>query len=64
MGVCVRGLCEHTFVRWTNLTLTDEDQTRLPGYRDEAVLRRFDAPEALDIRFYEVHARSVLNRVP
>jgi len=52
------------FVRWTNLTLTDEDQTRLPGYRDEAIVRRFDAPEALDIRFYEVHARSVLNRVP
>jgi DNA repair photolyase len=53
------------FVRWTNLTLTDEDQqTPLPGYRDEAVVRRFDAPEALDIRFYEVHARSVLNRVP
>jgi DNA repair photolyase len=52
------------FVRWTNLTLTDEDQHRLPGYRDEAVVRRFDAPEALDIRFYEVRARSVLNRVP
>jgi len=51
-------------VRWTNLTLTDEDQRRLPGYRDEAVVRRFDAPEALDIRFYEVRARSVLNRVP
>jgi DNA repair photolyase len=51
-------------MRWTNLTLTDEEQHRLPGYRDEAVVRRFDAPEALDIRFYEVRARSVLNRVP
>ncbi len=51
-------------MRWTNLTLTEEDQHRLPGYRDEAVVRRFDAPEALDIRFYEVRARSVLNRVP
>ncbi len=51
-------------MRWTNLTLTDEEQRRLPGYRDEAVVRRFDAPEALDIRFYEVRARSVLNRVP
>jgi len=51
-------------VRWTNLTLTDEEQHRLPGYRDDAVVRRFDAPEALDIRFYEVRARSVLNRVP
>src|SRR5262249_13777806 len=34
------------------------------GYRDEAVVRRFDAPEALETRFYEVRARSVLNRVP
>jgi DNA repair photolyase len=51
-------------MRWTNLTLTDEEARRLPGYRDEAVVRRFDAPEALDVRFYEVRARSVLNRVP
>ncbi|HXR13531.1 MAG TPA: radical SAM protein [Solirubrobacteraceae bacterium] len=51
-------------MRWANLTLSDEEQRRLPGYRDEAVVRRFDAPEALDIRFYEVRARSVLNRVP
>ena len=28
------------------------------------VVRRFDAPEAMDIRFYEVHAKSALNRVP
>ena len=27
-------------------------------------MRRFDAPEALETRFYEVRARSVLNRVP
>jgi DNA repair photolyase len=52
------------FVRWSNLSLTDEEQRRLPGYRDEAVMRRFDAPEALETRFYEVRARSVLNRVP
>jgi DNA repair photolyase len=51
-------------MRWTNLTLTDDEQRRLPGYRDEAIVRRFDAPEALDVRFYEVRARSVLNRVP
>ena len=52
------------FVRWNNLTLTEQEQRRLPGYRDEAIVRRFDAPEALDIRFYEVSARSILNRVP
>jgi DNA repair photolyase len=52
------------FVRWSNLTLGDEEQRRLPGYRDEAIVRRFDAPQALETRFYEVRARSVLNRVP
>jgi DNA repair photolyase len=51
-------------MRWTNLTLTTDEARRLPGYRDEAVVRRFDAPEALDVRFYEVRARSVLNHVP
>ncbi len=50
-------------MRWSNLT-ADADCQRLPGYRDEAVVRHFDAPEALDTRFYEVRARSVLNRVP
>jgi DNA repair photolyase len=51
-------------VRWSNLTLAEEEQRRLPGYRDEAIVRRFDAPEALETRFYEVRARSILNRVP
>jgi DNA repair photolyase len=52
------------FVRWSNLTIGEDEQRRLPGYRDEAVVRRFQAPEALDTRFYEVRAKSVLNRVP
>jgi DNA repair photolyase len=57
-------VCEHVFVRWDNLTVEADEQARLPGYRDGAVVRRFDAPEALDTRFYEVHAKSALNRVP
>ncbi len=52
------------FVRWDNLTVEADAQARLPGYRESAVVRRFDAPEALDTRFYEVRARSALNRVP
>jgi DNA repair photolyase len=52
------------FVRWSNLTIGEEEQRQLPGYRDPAAVRTFDAPEALDTRFYEVHAKSVLNRVP
>jgi DNA repair photolyase len=51
-------------VRWDNLTIDAEAGTRLPGYRDAAVVRHFDAPEALDTRFYEVRAKSALNRVP
>jgi DNA repair photolyase len=51
-------------VRWDNLRIENEDEHQLPGYRDPALVRRFDAPEALDIRFYEVHAKSALNHVP
>src|SRR3954471_22353807 len=52
------------FVRWNHLTIGEDDAARLPGHRDPAVVRRFDAPEALDMRFYEIHARSALNKVP
>ncbi|MGH2942740.1 MAG: intein-containing Rv2578c family radical SAM protein [Solirubrobacteraceae bacterium] len=51
-------------MRWDNLTVGEDEGRRLPGYRDPARVRRFDAPEALDVRFYEVHAKSALNRVP
>jgi DNA repair photolyase len=51
-------------VRWDSLKVDHQDAARLPGYREPAVVRRFDAPEALETRFYEVHAKSVLNRVP
>lgn len=57
-------MCEHTFVRWDNLTIEAEERSALPGYREPAVIRHFDAPEALDTRFYEVRAKSALNRVP
>jgi DNA repair photolyase len=52
------------FVRWSNLSEEADEQRRLPGYRNEALVRHFDAPEALSTNFYEVRARSVLNRVP
>ncbi|MCW3000871.1 MAG: Radical domain protein [Conexibacter sp.] len=51
-------------MRWDNLKIEAEEGARLPGYRDPATIRRFDAPEALDMRFYEIHAKSALNRVP
>jgi DNA repair photolyase len=52
------------FVRWHNLTAEEEDRTRLPGYSNPAVVRHFDAPDAVKTRFYEIHAKSILNRVP
>jgi DNA repair photolyase len=59
-------VCEHVFVRWSNLEIdrSEEEEAPLPGYRDPAVVRRFDAPEALDVRFYEIRAKSALNKVP
>jgi DNA repair photolyase len=51
-------------MRWSNLTTEQEDRARLPGYREEAVVRHFEAPGAIQTRFYEVRAKSILNRVP
>src|SRR5918911_328226 len=51
-------------MRWDELSVEKRAGYRLPGYRDEAVVRTFDAPEAMDVRFYEIQARSALNHVP
>jgi DNA repair photolyase len=51
-------------MRWSNLTEETEQRARLPGYRDEAVVRHFEAPGSIQTRFYEVRAKSILNRVP
>src|SRR3954449_10617782 len=51
-------------MRWDELKISNDEERTLPGYRDPAVVRRFDAPEALDITFYEIRAKSALNRVP
>ena len=51
-------------MRWDELRIEEEAGRTLPGYREPAAVRTFDAPEALDTRFYEVRAKSVLNKVP
>jgi len=51
-------------VRWDNLVEEQEQRATLPGYRDDAVVRHFDAPDSIPTRFYEVRAKSILNRVP
>jgi len=50
-------------MRWSSQEVEHEDRQRLPGVGD-AVIRRFDAPEALDMRFHEVRTKSALNHVP
>jgi DNA repair photolyase len=51
-------------VRWDSLTVEQEERSRLTGFKEPAVVRTFDAPEALGTRFYEVRARSAINEVP
>lgn len=51
-------------MRWDDQRVEAEAARALPGYREPAAIRTFDAPEALDTHFYEVRARSALNKVP
>jgi DNA repair photolyase len=54
-------------MRWDNLTLPEawrEDRLTLPLFDRGAVIRRFDTPGFRGITFYEVRARSIINRVP
>jgi DNA repair photolyase len=52
------------FVRWESQSVEAEHDPRLPGFSEDVVVRRFDAPEALDTRFHEVRTKSAINRVP
>jgi DNA repair photolyase len=57
-------------VRWDNLRLGEGDGDGGPGGRGlplierGAVTRTFDTPEFRGMTFYEIHARSVINKVP
>ncbi|RJL23049.1 Rv2578c family radical SAM protein [Bailinhaonella thermotolerans] len=52
-------------MRWDNLRLTGEAEDRAaPLIGRGAVTRTFDTPEFRGITFHEVHARSIINRVP
>src|SRR5918998_3454640 len=51
-------------MRWDNLRIDAEQEKRLPRFKESAIIRTFDAPEALGTRFYEVRARSGINEVP
>jgi DNA repair photolyase len=51
-------------VRWHEQNTAAQQASQLPGFADGAIVRTFDAPEALNARFHEVRAKSALNRVP
>ena len=51
-------------MRWKEQEVERQDEGRLPGVGDGGVVRSFDAPEAMGVRFHEVRARSILNHVP
>ncbi len=52
------------FVRWESQSVEAAHDARLPGFAEDVVVRRFNAPEALDTRFHEVRTKSAINRVP
>ena len=56
--------CEHVFVRWESQTVSTGRRRPPAGPGRRRVVRRFDAPEALDMRFHEVRTKSALNHVP
>jgi DNA repair photolyase len=56
-------------MRWDNLRLVDREAPGdggmpLPLFEQGAVVRTFDTPEFRGVTFYEVRAKSIINRVP
>jgi DNA repair photolyase len=54
-------------VRWDNLRLDvdrPDDRVTIPLFEQGAVVRTFDTPEFRGMTFYEVQAKSIINRVP
>ncbi|MFD1930153.1 Rv2578c family radical SAM protein [Nonomuraea mangrovi] len=53
-------------MRWDNLRLTDADgdESAVPLFARGAVARTFDTPEFKGMTFYEIQARSIINKVP
>src|SRR5580704_17515339 len=51
-------------VRWDAMRLQDGGQAAPALFERNAVARTFDTPGFRGMTFYEVHAKSVINRVP
>jgi len=51
-------------MRWDNLTLSDDSAQDALFRVGDVISRTFDTPEFRGMTFYEVRARSILNKVP
>lgn len=53
-------------MRWSHLAATGDSEAvpALPVALPDAVVRRFDTPEFAGMTFYEIRAKSIINRVP
>ena len=54
-------------MRWDNLRLDvvgQDDRLTAPLFEQGAVVRTFDTPEFRGITFYEIQAKSIINKVP
>lgn len=54
-------------MRWDNLTLVEQQDAKrmtVPLFEQGAVARVFDTPDFRGITFYEIKAKSIINRVP
>jgi DNA repair photolyase len=52
-------------MRWDNLRLVEDgERADVPLIERQAVTRTFDTPEFRGITFYEIHAKSIINKVP
>jgi DNA repair photolyase len=52
-------------MRWDNLRLVEDGaRADAPLIERQAVARTFDTPEFRGITFYEIHAKSIINKVP
>lgn len=51
-------------MRWRQLQLIDTEPSAPPLIERSAVARTFDTPEFAGLTFYEIQAKSIINRVP
>ena len=51
-------------MRWDNLRIIGDADAAVPLIERTAVTRTFDTPEFKGMTFYEIHAKSIINKVP